>query len=53
VKLVSEACDAALADGTAREPRTVAEALAVDHIVRERLGAVLARTNLVGMVTKQ
>ena len=39
---VSDACEAALRDGTARAPATVAEALAVDHIVRERCRAVLA-----------
>ncbi len=39
---VAEAIDAALKDGTAKEPATVAEALAVDHIVRERSRAILA-----------
>lgn len=42
VKLVEDACSDALRDGTAREPETVSEALAVDHIVRERLSTVLA-----------
>ena len=40
---VEEACEAALADGTAREPDTIEDALAVDHIVRERSRATLAR----------
>ncbi len=39
---VAEAIDAALKDGSAKEPATVAEALAVDHIVRERSRAILA-----------
>jgi 1-deoxy-D-xylulose-5-phosphate reductoisomerase len=34
--------EAAAADGTAREPATVADALAVDHITRERTRALLA-----------
>ncbi len=39
---VAGALEAATADGTAREPANVAEALGVDHIVRERSRAVLA-----------
>jgi 1-deoxy-D-xylulose-5-phosphate reductoisomerase len=35
-------CEAAQADGTAKEPATVADALAVDHITRERTRALLA-----------
>jgi 1-deoxy-D-xylulose-5-phosphate reductoisomerase len=35
-RLVEQACEAALADGTAREPASIADALGVDHIVRER-----------------
>lgn len=35
-------CEAATADGTATEPATVADALAVDHITRERTRALLA-----------
>lgn len=42
-RLVEEACEAAIADGTAREPDSVADALAVDHIVRERTRAGLRR----------
>ncbi|HWG03413.1 MAG TPA: 1-deoxy-D-xylulose-5-phosphate reductoisomerase [Beijerinckiaceae bacterium] len=34
--------DAAAVDGTAKEPATVADALAVDHITRERTRALLA-----------
>ena len=40
---VEEACEAALANGTAREPDTIEDALAVDHVVRERSRATLAR----------
>ncbi len=39
--LVEAACDAALADGTAHEPESVADALALDHAVRERARAAL------------
>ncbi len=39
---VAEAIDAALGNGSAKEPATVAEALGIDHIVRERSRAVLA-----------
>jgi 1-deoxy-D-xylulose-5-phosphate reductoisomerase len=39
---VAEAIEAAIADGSAREPASVAEALAVDHIVRERSRVALA-----------
>jgi 1-deoxy-D-xylulose-5-phosphate reductoisomerase len=35
-------CEAAVADGTAKEPATVADALTVDHITRERTRALLA-----------
>jgi 1-deoxy-D-xylulose-5-phosphate reductoisomerase len=52
-RFVAAACEAALADGTAKEPRTVGEAMAVDHIVRERSRSLLARTNGSGMVTLQ
>ncbi|WGJ15344.1 1-deoxy-D-xylulose-5-phosphate reductoisomerase [Methylocapsa sp. D3K7] len=40
-RMVEEACNAALADGTAHEPETVADALAMDHAVRERARSVL------------
>lgn len=40
---VEEACEAALKDGTAREPATIEDALGVDHIVRERSRAALRR----------
>jgi 1-deoxy-D-xylulose-5-phosphate reductoisomerase len=39
--IVARACEAALADGTAREPETVADALALDRAVRERVRAGL------------
>ena len=42
-RIVEQACDAALADGTAREPVSIADALGVDHIVRERSRAALGR----------
>jgi 1-deoxy-D-xylulose-5-phosphate reductoisomerase len=42
-RLVEEACEAALADGTAREPTSISEALGVDHVVRERTRATLPR----------
>jgi 1-deoxy-D-xylulose-5-phosphate reductoisomerase len=52
-RFVAAACEAALADGTAKEPQSVAEALAVDHVVRERSRSLLARTSQSGMVTVQ
>ena len=39
---VGRACDAAVRDGTARRPATVEDALAVDHVTRERTRTVLA-----------
>ncbi len=42
-RIVEQACDRALADGVAREPASVADALAVDHVVRERTRALLPR----------
>jgi 1-deoxy-D-xylulose-5-phosphate reductoisomerase len=41
-RTVDAACQAAAADGSARRPATVADALAVDHVVRERTAASLA-----------
>ncbi|GAC1336200.1 MAG: 1-deoxy-D-xylulose-5-phosphate reductoisomerase [Beijerinckiaceae bacterium] len=52
-RFVAAACETAMADGTAKEPQTIGEALAVDHIVRERSRSLLARTSLSGMVTMQ
>jgi 1-deoxy-D-xylulose-5-phosphate reductoisomerase len=52
-RFVAAACEAAIADGTAKEPQSVQDALAVDHIVRERSRSLLARTNGSGMVTLQ
>jgi 1-deoxy-D-xylulose-5-phosphate reductoisomerase len=41
VGIVRETCDVALADGTARVPDGVSDALAIDHIARERAAALL------------
>jgi 1-deoxy-D-xylulose-5-phosphate reductoisomerase len=41
--MVEEACEAALSDGVAREPESIAEALAIDGAVRERTRAALRR----------
>ncbi|MBI3274715.1 MAG: 1-deoxy-D-xylulose-5-phosphate reductoisomerase [Methylocystis sp.] len=48
---VAEACEAALKDGTAREPATVEEALQLDHVVRERSRTALAAETSSGMIT--
>jgi len=40
--VVEAACEAALKDGTARAPQDVGDALAIDHIVREKTRALLA-----------
>jgi 1-deoxy-D-xylulose-5-phosphate reductoisomerase len=48
---VAAACEAALKDGTAREPGSVEEALDIDHIVRERSRAALAMPAASGMLT--
>jgi 1-deoxy-D-xylulose-5-phosphate reductoisomerase len=42
-RTVEQACDFALAGGTAREPETVADALELDRAVRERTRAALMR----------
>ena len=42
-RIVEQACETALNDGVAREPDTIADALAIDHIVRERALSILAR----------
>jgi 1-deoxy-D-xylulose-5-phosphate reductoisomerase len=42
-QIVEQACNSALADGLAREPESVADALAMDRAVRERSRFVLAR----------
>jgi 1-deoxy-D-xylulose-5-phosphate reductoisomerase len=41
-RLVERAIEAALADGTAHQPQSVADALSIDHIARERTRALLA-----------
>lgn len=40
-RIVEQVCDAALADGTATTPAGIADALAVDHVARERAAALL------------
>ena len=52
-RIVEAACDAAIADGTAHEPASVADALAVDHIVRERTRATLPRLDADAFLTDQ
>jgi 1-deoxy-D-xylulose-5-phosphate reductoisomerase len=42
VALVERTCEAMLADGTAREPLSVDDALVIDHIARERSQGLLA-----------
>ena len=39
--LVDKVCQATLADGTAREPETIDEALAIDQVARDRARALL------------
>jgi 1-deoxy-D-xylulose-5-phosphate reductoisomerase len=41
-RLVARSCEAAIGDGTAQEPLSVEDALAIDHIARERTRALLA-----------
>jgi 1-deoxy-D-xylulose-5-phosphate reductoisomerase len=53
VRHVSEACEAALKDGAAREPASVEEALQVDQIVRERSRDALALTDRSGILAAQ
>ncbi len=45
-RMVEEACNAALADGVAREPQSVADALAIDKAARERARASLPAVTL-------
>ncbi|HYP58267.1 MAG TPA: 1-deoxy-D-xylulose-5-phosphate reductoisomerase, partial [Beijerinckia sp.] len=42
-RMVEQACNSALADGIARDPESVDEALAMDNLVRERARAALAQ----------
>jgi 1-deoxy-D-xylulose-5-phosphate reductoisomerase len=46
-KLVEQACQSALAGGTAREPETIADALELDCAVREKTRAILRRRSAV------
>ena len=50
-RLVEACCEAALRDGTASEPSSVEEALAVDHIARESARTLLAEGRGFGMLT--
>jgi 1-deoxy-D-xylulose-5-phosphate reductoisomerase len=50
-RLVEACCEAALRDGTAAEPATVEEALAVDHIARETARTLLAGGAGFGILT--
>jgi 1-deoxy-D-xylulose-5-phosphate reductoisomerase len=50
-RLVELCCESALADGTAPEPLSVEDALAVDHMARERAHALLAQPFASGMLT--
>lgn len=52
-RIVGEACEKAARDNVAREPASIEEALAVDHIVRESSRASLAAKARSGMVTVQ
>jgi 1-deoxy-D-xylulose-5-phosphate reductoisomerase len=51
-RLVEDACEAALADGTAREPATIGEALTLNHLVRERALATLGHLDGAAILTK-
>jgi 1-deoxy-D-xylulose-5-phosphate reductoisomerase len=42
-RLVEEACEAALADGSAREPTSIADALDLNHSAREKARLALRR----------
>ncbi|MGC2050590.1 MAG: 1-deoxy-D-xylulose-5-phosphate reductoisomerase, partial [Methylovirgula sp.] len=50
-RLVERCCDAALRENMTREPQSVEDALAVDHMARERAGALLAEPSASGMLT--
>ena len=52
-RIVGEACERAARDNFAREPASIEEALAVDHIVRESSRTSLAGKARSGMVTVQ
>ena len=51
-RLVEEACNAALADGTALEPTSIADALALNHSVRERSLSGFDRLDAAAILTK-
>jgi 1-deoxy-D-xylulose-5-phosphate reductoisomerase len=50
-RLVELCCERAMGDGTAREPLSVEDALAIDHMSRERARALLAQPFASGMLT--
>lgn len=50
-RLVERCCDAALSENVTREPQSVEDALAIDHIARERARALLAQPLGSGMLT--
>jgi len=52
-RLVELSCQTALRDGTAWEPLSVEEALAIDHMARERARALLAQPFASGMLTSR
>jgi 1-deoxy-D-xylulose-5-phosphate reductoisomerase len=52
-RLVELSCQMALRDGTAREPLSVEEALAIDHMTRERARTLLAQPFASGMLTNR
>jgi 1-deoxy-D-xylulose-5-phosphate reductoisomerase len=49
-RLVDATCNACMGDSAAREPGSVEEALAIDHIARERANALLAERGSIGIV---
>ena len=51
-RLVSATCEAVAVRGEAREPASIEDALAVDHVARERARTILEESIVSGMVTK-
>ncbi len=50
-RLVERCCDIAISENLTREPQSVEDALAVDHMARERTRALLAEPPASGMLT--
>ncbi len=50
--IVAKACEEAARRGEDRAPDTIEDAMAVDHVVRERVAAILAERSRSGMVIK-